>query len=145
METKRLGNIGEAKTLAKFVELGIPVYMPFGENESADLIVDFNGKLNRIQCKTSSEVKNNIIHWKICSTTGLGPLKWRTHKYSQEEVDYFSLYCKEIDLLLLVDIHKINSKTAVSFTYPYRELKNVKNQNNYNDFLFEKVVNNIRL
>ena len=33
MTTKQLGNIGEAKALAKFVELQIPVYIPFGDNE----------------------------------------------------------------------------------------------------------------
>lgn len=55
MTTKQLGNIGEAKTLAKFVGLQIPVYIPFGDNEKADLIAEFNGKLNKIQVKTSEE------------------------------------------------------------------------------------------
>lgn len=55
MTTKQLGNIGEAKTLSKFVELQIPVYLPFGDNEKADLIADFGGKLNKIQVKTSEE------------------------------------------------------------------------------------------
>ncbi len=55
MTTKQLGNIGEAKTLAKFVELMIPVYVPFGDNEKSDLIAEFNGRLNRIQVKTSEK------------------------------------------------------------------------------------------
>lgn len=55
MTTKQLGNIGEAKALAKFVELQIPVYIPFGDNEKSDLIADFNGKLNKVQVKTSEE------------------------------------------------------------------------------------------
>ena len=55
MNSKNVGNIGEAKTLAKFVELGIPVYIPFGDNEKADLVAEFNGKLNKIQCKTSKK------------------------------------------------------------------------------------------
>ena len=55
MTTKQLGNIGEAKALAKFVELQIPVYIPFRDNEKSDLIADFNGKLNKIQVKTSEE------------------------------------------------------------------------------------------
>lgn len=55
MTTKQLGNIGEAKALAKFVELQIPVYIPFGDNEKSDLIADFNGKLNKVQIKTSEE------------------------------------------------------------------------------------------
>ena len=34
MDTKRLGNIGEALTQAEFVMRGIPLYLPFGENEN---------------------------------------------------------------------------------------------------------------
>lgn len=48
MNSKRLGNIGAAKTPSKFVELGIPVYIPFGDTESTDLIAEFGGKLNKI-------------------------------------------------------------------------------------------------
>ena len=59
MTTKQLGNIGEAKVLAKFVELQVPVYIPFGDNEKADLVAEFNGKLNKIQVKTSEEWVNS--------------------------------------------------------------------------------------
>lgn len=49
------------KTLSKFVELGIPVYIPFGDTESADLIAEFGGKLNKIQCKTTSSVRSRAV------------------------------------------------------------------------------------
>lgn len=45
MTTKQLGNIGEAK----LVSMNIPVYVSFGDNEKADLVADFNGKLNKLQ------------------------------------------------------------------------------------------------
>lgn len=38
MNTKRLGNIGEAKVLSAFVEHEIPVYIPFGDNEKLNLM-----------------------------------------------------------------------------------------------------------
>ena len=41
---KRIGNIGEAAILNKFVEMGVPVYIPFGDNEKSDLVADFYGK-----------------------------------------------------------------------------------------------------
>ena len=47
--TTNLGNIGQAYVIAKFVELGIPVYTPIGEGYPTDLIADFKGKLNKIQ------------------------------------------------------------------------------------------------
>lgn len=46
MDTKRLGNIGEALTQAEFVMRGIPLYLPFGENEKSDMIIDLNGEFN---------------------------------------------------------------------------------------------------
>ena len=45
--TTNLGNIGQAYVIAKFVELGIPVYTPIGEGYPTDLIADFKGKLNK--------------------------------------------------------------------------------------------------
>lgn len=54
MNSKVIGNIGEAITIAEFVRRGIPVYTSFGENERAE----FNGKLNKIQCKTSERFED---------------------------------------------------------------------------------------
>lgn len=55
MTTKQLGNIGEA--LAKLVSMNVPVYVSFGDNEKADLVAEFNGKLNKLQVKTSENLK----------------------------------------------------------------------------------------
>lgn len=40
MNTKQIGNIGEAKALCKFVEMTIPTYTSFGDNERADIVID---------------------------------------------------------------------------------------------------------
>lgn len=61
MNSKQIGNIGEAKVLSKFIELGFPVYIPFGDNEKADLVVEFNGKLNKIQIKLRLMLKTGIL------------------------------------------------------------------------------------
>lgn len=45
---KQKGNIGEAKCLAKMVELGIPVCLPFGDNERYDMVIEHEGKLKKI-------------------------------------------------------------------------------------------------
>ena len=41
-ENKRKGYVGEAKCLAKMVELGVPVSNPFGDNERYDMIIEHN-------------------------------------------------------------------------------------------------------
>ena len=53
LHTKDQGILGESQVLAKFISLGIPVSIPFGDNTSYDLIAEFNGKLNKIQVKSS--------------------------------------------------------------------------------------------
>lgn len=136
--TKRIGNVGEAKALAEFVARQVPVYLPFGENERCDLVAEFGGKLNKIQVKTSEKVKDGTITWNIKSVTGTKG-NYSTHKYTKQEIDYFVLYNVETNLLLLVPLDKITARTSISFTYPFVECKTTK-QNNWEDFTFDKVL-----
>ena len=74
--------------------------MPFGEGYVADLIADFNGKLNRIQIKTTESLHDgSYMKWKITHQDGY---HGKRKKYTKEEVDYFALYCIESDILCLV-------------------------------------------
>jgi hypothetical protein len=139
MNSKRIGNIGEAKALPKFVELGIPVYIPFGDNESADLIAEFNGKLNKIQCKTTAAIsEQSIITWNLRSIVVTTGNRYKVHNYTDKEVDYFVLYHSVLDLLLIVPFSEISNKSSISFTYPFRVVKTATNQRDYRDYLFDK-------
>lgn len=66
--------------------------------------------------------------------------KFRTHRYTKEEVDYFALYHSIFDILLLVPINVVEGKISISFTYPYKKVKMANNQKDYKDFTFEKVI-----
>ena len=90
MTTKQIGNIGEAKVLSEFVRLGVPVYLPFGDNEKADLIADFNGKLNRIQVKTSQKIiDGDKVRFSLVSST-VHRQNGVKHIYTEDEIDYFA-------------------------------------------------------
>ena len=105
--TTLIGNVGLAKTIAKFVELDVPVYTPFGEGYITDIVADFNGKLNRIQIKTTENLHDDsYMVWKITHQEGF---HGRKVKYTKEEVDYFALYCIETNVLCLVPFD--NAKT----------------------------------
>lgn len=136
--TKRIGNVGEAKAIAEFVERQIPVYLSFRENERCDFIAEFGGKLNKIQVKTSERIKDGTITWNIKSTTKVNGT-YQNHKYAQGEVDYFALYNIETKLLLLVPLNKITARASISFTYPFVECKTTK-QNNWKDFTFDNIL-----
>ena len=115
MNSKSIGNIGETKVLCKFVELGIPVYIPFGDNEKSDLIADFNGKLNRIQVKTSLKAEDGKMIFDLTSSTFHRKNGVR-HIYSSDEIDYFACYNIERDKIFLIPIDKA-PKTSIHVRY----------------------------
>ena len=135
METKRIGNIGEILTQSKFVQRGIPIYIPFGENEKADLIAEFNGKLNKIQIKTSERLINNKIIWRLSSRTVN-----KCHKYTSDEVDYFALYNLETGIHLLIPFKDLDGRASLYITIPYKPSKNQYKDFNWEDYTFEKVL-----
>lgn len=142
MTTKQIGNIGEIKTIAKFVELGIPVYLPFGDNEKADIVAEFGGKLNRIQVKTSCKAEDGKMVFSIVSST-VHRQNGVKHIYTNDEIDYFALYNIERDVVLLISVNEPElpkSSITVRYTRP-------KGTNQYKlfmeeDYLLEKTVSN---
>lgn len=142
MTTKQIGNIGEIKTIAKFVELGIPVYLPFGDNEKADIVADFGGKLNRIQVKTSCKAEDGKMVFSLVSST-VHRQNGVKHIYTDDEIDYFALYNIERDVVLLISVNEPDlpkNSMTIRYTQP-------KGTNQYKlfmeeDYLLEKTVSN---
>ena len=140
MNTKDIGDIGEAVTLSELIKLQISVYLPFGENSPCDLIADFNGKLNRIQVKTSKEVKDGKIVWNlVSSTTKKGSNV--NHKYDNTEIDYFALYNIESNLLLLFPVDK--PRASITFTYPFVYCKTASSNRNWEDYTIDKIIRRV--
>ena len=100
MTTSQLGNIGEARVLSEFVKLGIPCYIPYGDGNTADLIAQFNNKLNRIQVKTTASLnKAGAMEWKVTRQEGY---HGNRVQYNVNDIDYFAFYCLETDIVCLV-------------------------------------------
>ena len=139
MNSKRIGNIGEAKVLAKFVEMGIPIYIPFGDDEKADLVAEFNGKLNKIQVKTSIKSKNGCSIFDLTSSTAHRTNGGR-RKYSNSEIDYFALYSLDRDKIYLM---KAPDNPMTAITIPFEDTKSGKKigVNYESDFLIENILN----
>lgn len=141
MTTKQIGNIGEARVLSEFVRLGIPVYLPFGDNEKADLIAEFNGKLNKIQVKSSQKIIEDKVRFSLVSST-MHRQNGVKHIYTENEIDYFALYNLERDKVYLISINEEGlpkSEVTIRFNPP-------KNKNQFKtfleeDYLIERVLN----
>lgn len=138
MNSKRIGNIGEAKVLAKFVEMGIPIYIPFGDDEKADLIAEFDGKLNKIQVKTSIKSKNGCSIFDLTLSTA-HRTNGERRKYLNSEIDYFALYSLDRDKIYLM---KVPDNPMSAITIRFEDTKSgMKSRVNYeSDFLIENVL-----
>ena len=138
MNTKAIGNIGEAKVLCKFIELGVPVYIPFGDNERADLIAEFGGKLNKIQVKTSMKVSDGKYQIDLTSST-VHRKNGVKHIYSKNEIDYFALYNITRDKVLLIPVN-IAPNTNITIRYQKPLSSNQYQSWFEEDWLAEKIL-----
>lgn len=129
MNTKRLGNIGEAKALAWFTENRFPVSIPFGDNETYDLILDFHGKLLKVQVKTSSIINNEVITFYLRSSRHN---REGQHLYTPEEVDLFILYHSVVKQLYAVFPNECGVTLSLRVSgSTAREYKNVREEEEY--------------
>ena len=119
--TKRLGIIGEIATIKKFVDRSIPVYLPYGDTEAADVIADFDGKLQRIQVKStcSAPDDNSFVNFTIYNSgyrIENGRVIGVKKPYTKEEVDYFSLYDYNSDRVFLLKNNEDRTSIAIRYT-----------------------------
>ena len=64
------GNLGLGKAIEYFVNHSIPVSIPLNDTQPYDLIADFDGKLQKIQVKTSRATNNGISYEVQLRNTG---------------------------------------------------------------------------
>lgn len=89
MDVNTKGNITELAVMLEAIKNNITVSIPYGNCDKYDQIWDYNGKLLRIQVKTSrfkDERKIGIIF--NCYSVSNG----KRHKYSKQDIDYFATY-----------------------------------------------------
>lgn len=90
-----IGDIGETVALAEFTKSGYTVSVPFGQNSPYDLLVDIDGIIYKVQCKTTEKVHDNsVMRFNICRTNGFTGAHI---SYNEDEIDFFFLYCVEND------------------------------------------------
>lgn len=99
MSTKSQGECSEGKILARLLELGYAISLPFGNNQRYDMILDKDGKFTRAQCKTGRLVDGKV-------TFAVASKHWKTsvrHSY-QGQIDVFLVYCPQTEKVYWVPI-----------------------------------------
>lgn len=91
LSSKQKGNLTELQCISAFVEQGCEVSVVYGENSKYDFIADIDGRLFKIQVKTSSLKGKNAIKFS-CRTTHMNSKSVRNEKYSADQIDFFATY-----------------------------------------------------
>ena len=99
-------DIGDRSTLAIIAvlrELGYGIYLPFGENTRCDLMLERDGFVDRVQCKTG-RLRGGAVVFAVCSSYA----HHRSAKVQQRpyhgEIDAFAVYCPETAGVYLIPI-----------------------------------------
>lgn len=114
MDSKFIGNITELEVLTYITKSGYQVSIPFGDRERYDQIWDINGKLLKVQVKTSHSVDNAIKF--SCRSSHRKEGKCINSKYTSDEIDYFATFWD--GKCYLVPITETSNEKTLRFALP---------------------------
>lgn len=88
--SKAIGDETEARAITTLITAGYSISVPFGDNDKYNLVVDDDGDLYRIQCKTAWTNKPETMRFNTHSQT---TKNGRYHEQTYDgEVDAFFVY-----------------------------------------------------
>jgi prevent-host-death family protein len=111
--TNRKGAIAEAKITAAAVELDVPVLRPVAEHGRYDLAFEIGGRIHRIQCKWGSYDPDAGVIKVNLESTFLTARGYVRTAYSAAEIDFFAVYCGQLDRCYLLPIDFVDGRRAI--------------------------------
>jgi len=99
-------DIGDVSTLAITLvlrSLGYGLYIPYGENTRCDLMLERDGFVDRVQCKTGRLRKGAVV-FNVCSSYAHHRSPVVEKRSYHGEIDLFAVYCPETAGVYLVPI-----------------------------------------
>lgn len=141
--TQSVGNVVELQCIAKFMELGYEVSIPYGNGAKYDFIADVNGEMLRIQCKSCSNPRSkvdgilydtNAIQISTVTTT-TNTQKTTRHLYTSDQIDYFATAYN--GKIYLIPVDECSTSKTLRFTPPQN---NNQSYNKAEDYEIEKFI-----
>lgn len=141
MNTKEIGNLTELQCITGLYSLGCNISIPFGNSQKYDLIMDYKGKLYKIQVKHSQDgfTDDILTHFSFKTKwVGHNNNDYNENTYSIEDIDYFATFhhgevylipveeCLGASKTLRYFPPKNNQKKGVSFAKDYLASKVLK-------------------
>jgi hypothetical protein len=110
---KQMGERAQAYVIAKFLEVGYNVLVPYGDSSRYDLVIeDAEGRFWRVQVKTAWIEGGNQGYIKFATTSLRSQSTNGRVVYSrvgyQGQVDYFAVYSHELRKVYLLPVTEVS-------------------------------------
>jgi PD-(D/E)XK endonuclease len=135
MNTNIQGQLGEVKFITALTVAGWKVSIPLGHDAAYDLVGDFNGKLHRIQVKTSTS-SNEMVLVKLQRTYTSGS-RIVTKTYALTDFELLGVYDVRTDSCYLVPMEHVAEKGTLSLRFTACRNNQTKRILMAGDFLLE--------
>lgn len=101
--TKKQGDVGVGVAIGLFASRGYTVCIPLSDSQEYDLIVDIDGKLCRVQVKTSRGRSRWSKGFEVQLRTNGGNQSWSgvSKKFDRSKVDYLFILTADGDQYLI--------------------------------------------
>ena len=136
-ETLIKGDVNELRCMLAFEERGYCVSIPFDGSSKYDFVADVEGKLLRIQCKSSHYYKDDTSIAFSCSCSTTNTQKTVRHAYSKQQIDYFMTTFGSYVFLVPVE-ETTNSDKILRLKEPKNN--QIETINIASDYLFDNIL-----
>ena len=110
---KAIGDRSQLAIMFALRDVGLGVYLPFGENTRCDLIMDDGVSLSRVQCKTG-RLRLGAIRFAVCSCYGHHRNPGQSRRTYEGQIEFFAVYCPETEGVYLVPIEDVPVKSEAA-------------------------------
>jgi hypothetical protein len=126
-DTNHIGNVTEGHVLSALLKSGRNVLVPFGACAHYDLVFEQDGKFYRVQCKTG-RLRAGAIRFNLYTMVWDSSLKKSVSRAYQNRIDFYGVYCAEIDRVYLVPSTEVGVKEGALRIEPSgnNQMKNVR-------------------
>ena len=114
--TKVKADIGLTKVISDLTLKGCIPCIPLSEHQAYDIVAMRNGKAFKLQVKYARLKKNGTVEVRF-RRSWADKNGSHTRPYSEEEFDYYAIYCPEKDKVLYIP-NKANCPKAIRFDKP---------------------------
>jgi hypothetical protein len=129
MGAKTKGYIQEVKVVIKLLEMGFVVSQISGDDHPYDLICDWNGKLSRVQIKSTNQPDHTGYRYHVLTSKG----NKQKSNYTKEDCDFIIALLTDINIFYIIPIEKIGVKSIN--LYPTGRRQKQKHERDLGQFL----------